>query len=115
MLLGRRFRRGAGRGFGRGALLLTLLNKNSESEGIVRMDPEPWFQPKRSGLGLRPITWQGVCVTLLMLLVIFATVGVIVAVVKDPAMAVLSILVVTGAELAVFIPFTYRHTRRVRD
>ena len=79
------------------------------------MEREPWFQPKRSGLGLTPITWQGVCVTLFMLLVVFATVGVIVAFVHDPGIALLAILAITGAELAVFIPFSYRHARRTRD
>jgi hypothetical protein len=63
----------------------------------------------RSGLGLTPITWQGVCVTLLMMLVVFATIGVIVAFVRDPNLGI------TGAELAVFISFTYRHARRMRE
>ena len=40
---------------------------------------------------------------------------VVVATVHDPATAVLTMLVAAGAELAVFIPFTYRHTRRTRD
>ena len=79
------------------------------------MEQEPWFQPKRSGLGLTPITWQGACVMLVMLLVVFATVGVIVAFVDNPGIAVLAILAITGAELAVFIPFTYRHARRKRE
>ena len=48
-----------------------------------------------------------------MLLVLFATVGV--ALVRDPAAAIVAILVTTGAELAVFIPFTYRHARRTRE
>jgi hypothetical protein len=42
-------------------------------------------------------------------------VGVIVAFVHDPATAILTILAATGAELAVFIPFTYRHARRTRE
>ena len=79
------------------------------------MDREPWFQPKRTGLGLTPITWQGVCVTLLIMLVLFATVGVTVAFVHNPLTAVLVILAATGAELAVFIPFTYRHARRTSE
>jgi hypothetical protein len=79
------------------------------------MDREPWFQPKRTGLGLTPITWQGACLTLLIPLVLFATAGVIVAFVHDPATAILTILVATGTELAVFIPFTYRHARRTRE
>ena len=79
------------------------------------MEREPWFQPKRSGLGLTPITWQGTCVTLLMLLVVFATVGIVAAAVRDPATAIVAILVTTGAELAVFIPFTYQHARRTRE
>jgi hypothetical protein len=79
------------------------------------MEREPWFQPKRSGLGLTPITWQGVCVTSLMMLAIFATVGAIVAFVHDPGIAVLAILAIVGVELAVFIPFTYRHARQTRE
>ena len=79
------------------------------------MEKEPWFQPRRFGVGLTPITWQGVCVTILIMVVLFATAGVVVATVHDPATAVLTMLVAAGAELAVFIPFTYRHTRRTRD
>jgi hypothetical protein len=82
---------------------------------IHTMDREPWFQPKRTGLGLTPITWQGACLTLLIPLVLFATAAVIVAFVADPATAILTILVATIAELAVFIPFTYRHARRTRE
>jgi hypothetical protein len=79
------------------------------------MDREPWFQPKRTGLGLTPITWQGACLTLLIPLVLFATGGMIVAFVHDPATAILRILVATGTELAVFLPFTYRHACRTRE
>jgi hypothetical protein len=79
------------------------------------MEQEPWFQPKRTGLGLTPITWQGACATLVMLLVAFATIGVIVAFVDNPGIAVLAILAITAAELAVFVPFTYRHARRTRE
>jgi hypothetical protein len=79
------------------------------------MDREPWFQPKRTGLGLTPITWQGVCMMLLIMLALFATVGITVAFVHNPRTAVLVIVVATGAELAVFIPFTYRHARRTRE
>ena len=79
------------------------------------MEKEPWFQPRRFGVGLTPITWQGVCVTILIMVVLFATAGVVVATVHDPATAILTILVATGAELAVFIPFTYRHAKRTRD
>jgi hypothetical protein len=39
---------------------------------------------------------------------------VIVAVVGNPVAAILAILVTTGAELAVFIPWTYRHAKRTR-
>jgi hypothetical protein len=49
------------------------------------------------------------------MVVLFATVGVVVATVHDPATAVLTILVATGAELAVLIPFTYRYAKRTRD
>jgi hypothetical protein len=79
------------------------------------MSPEPWFQPKRGGLGLTPITWQGAFAVLLMLLVIFTTVGVIIGVMRDPGIAVSAILVILGAELAVFIPFTYWHAQRPRE
>jgi Flp pilus assembly protein TadB len=74
------------------------------------MAREPWFQPKRSGLGSTPISWQGACVTLVMLLLVFATVGVIVALVHNLGLALLAILAITGAE-----PFTYRHARRTRE
>lgn len=79
------------------------------------MDREPWFQPRKFGVGLTPITWQGVCVTLLMMLVLLVTAGVVVSVAHSPATAILAILALTGAELAVFIPFTYRHAKRTRD
>jgi hypothetical protein len=76
---------------------------------------EPWFQPKPSGLGLIPITWQGACVTVLILVILIVTVAVIVAVVRNPAEAVLAILVTTGAELAVLILWTYRHAKRAGE
>jgi hypothetical protein len=79
------------------------------------MEREPWFQPKPTGLGLTPISWRGACLTILILLVLFATVGVIAAFVHDPATAILAILAATGAELAVFIPFTYRLARRTGE
>ena len=79
------------------------------------MDQEPWFQPKRTGLGLTPITWQGVCVTVFIVVVIFATVAIVVSVIHDPPTAIITILVSTGAELAILIPFTYRHARQTRE
>jgi hypothetical protein len=79
------------------------------------MDQEPWFQPKRSGLGLTPINWQGVCVIVVIVVVIFATVAIVVSVIHNPPTAIITILVSTGAELAIFIPFTYRHARRTRQ
>jgi hypothetical protein len=84
---------------------------------LTEMDQEPWFQPKAAwrGAGLTPIAWQGWCVTILMMVVLFATAGVVVATVYDPASVILAILVLTGLELAVFIPFMYRHAKRTRD
>jgi hypothetical protein len=79
------------------------------------MDREPWFQPRRFGVGLTPISWQGVCLTLLIMAVLLATVALVAATVHDPVTAVLAILVLTGVELAYFIPLTYRHARRTRD
>jgi hypothetical protein len=87
---------------------LSLLFRNA-------MEREPWFQPRRFGVGLTPITWQGACLTIVIMVVLLATVGVVVATVHDPATAVLTILVATGAELAVFIPFTCRHAKWTRD
>jgi H+/Cl- antiporter ClcA len=54
-------------------------------------------------------------VTILIMVVLLATVGVVVATVHSPATAVLIILALTGAELAVFIPFTYRRAKRTRE
>jgi hypothetical protein len=75
----------------------------------MSIEREPWFEPKRSGLGLTPVTWQGWCATFAFVAVIFATAGVIVGLVHDSLTAVAGILVVTGVELAAFVPFTYRH------
>jgi hypothetical protein len=50
-----------------------------------------------------------------MLIVIFATIGVIVRMVGNAGTAVLAILAAAAAELAVFIPFAYRHARRTRE
>jgi hypothetical protein len=49
------------------------------------------------------------------MLVLLVTVGMVAATVNDPATAMLTILVLTRAELAVFIPFTYKHAKRARD
>jgi hypothetical protein len=49
-----------------------------------------------------------------MLLVVFATVAVIVTFVHNPGIVLLAIVAITGAELALFIPFTYCHARRTR-
>jgi hypothetical protein len=40
---------------------------------------------------------------------------VILGTVDDPGTAILAILAATAAELAVFIPFTYRHARQTRE
>jgi len=78
---------------------------------LSRIDRGIWFQPKSSGLGL----YADHLVKLAMLAVIFATVGAIVTMVRGPGTAALTVLAVTGAELAVFSPFTYRHARRSRE
>ena len=67
------------------------------------MDQNPWFQPKPSRLGLTP-NGQEVCVTVLILVVLFATVAIVASAVRDPLTAVVTILVITGAKLAVFYP-----------
>jgi membrane protein YdbS with pleckstrin-like domain len=72
---------------------------------------EPWFEVRRSGYGLTPTTWQGWCVTLVIMAVLLASVQVVLYLVRDPANAVILILIVTAIELAVFIPFTYRHAK----
>ena len=72
---------------------------------------ELWFEIRRNGYGLTPITWQGWCTTFAILVVLLASVQVILYLVRDPATTVLVIFVVTAIELAVFIPFTYRHAK----
>ena len=42
-------------------------------------------------------------------------VAIVVSVIHDPPTAIITILVSTGAELAILIPFTYRHARRTRE
>lgn len=73
---------------------------------------EPWFEPKRTGYGLTPTTWQGWCLTFIFLAVLLGSVRAVLYLVRDPANAVIVILLVTATECAVFIPFTYRHARR---
>jgi hypothetical protein len=70
---------------------------------------KPWFRIKGSGYGLTPTTWQGWCLTLVIMAMLLASVQVELYLVHDPLNAVILILVVTGIELAVFIPFMYRH------
>jgi hypothetical protein len=72
---------------------------------------EPWFEPKRTGYGLTPTTWQGWCTTFVIMAVLLASVQVVLYLVRDPLNAVIVILVVTAIELAVFIPFTYRQAK----
>jgi hypothetical protein len=79
------------------------------------MDQEPWFQPKRSGLGLTPISWQGVLSTIFILVVILATVVGIAKFVRDSFTAIVAVFATTGIELLVFIPWTYKHARRTRE
>src|SRR5262249_22091403 len=77
----------------------------------MTVQKEPWFEVRRSGHGLTPTTWQGWCVTLVIMAVLLASVQVVLYLVHDPSNAVLLILVVTAIELAAFIPFTYRHAK----
>lgn len=79
------------------------------------MDQEPWFKPKRSGLGLTPITWQGGLVTILIMVVLLGTVALIVRLVHDPLTAIITILIATVVELTVSIPYTYRRAQRTRE
>jgi hypothetical protein len=72
---------------------------------------EPWFKRKGSGYGLTPTTWQGWCVTLVIMAVLLASVQAVLYLVRDPLNAVILILVITAIELAFFIPFTYRHAQ----
>jgi hypothetical protein len=76
---------------------------------------KPWFRLKGSGYGLTPITWQGWCTTFVIMAVLLASVQVVLHLVRDPLNAVILILVVTGIELAVFIPFTYRHAQSLEE
>ena len=72
---------------------------------------EPWFEIRRNGYGLTPTTWQGWSTTLVIMAVLLASVQVVFYMVRDPLKAVIVILVVTATELAVFVPFTYRHAK----
>ena len=72
---------------------------------------EPWFEIRRNGYGLTPTTWQGWCTTFAIIATLLASVQGVLYLVRDPPNVVLLILLVTGIELAVFIPFTYRHAK----
>jgi hypothetical protein len=76
---------------------------------------KPWFRLKGSGYGLTPTTWQGWSVTFVIMAVLLASVQVVLYLVRDPLNAVILILIVTGIELAVFIPFTYRHAQSLEE
>src|SRR6266702_4738301 len=72
---------------------------------------EPWFEIRRNGYGLTPTTWQGWSTTLVIMAVLLASVQVVFYMVRNPLKTVIVRLVVTATELAVFVPFTYRHAK----
>ena len=76
---------------------------------------ESWFEVRASGYGLTPTTWQGWCLTLAIAAVLLASVQVVLYLVRDPTNSVILILVVTAIELAVFIPFAYRHAKSPKE
>jgi hypothetical protein len=82
---------------------------------VMTEQREPWFRRKGSGYGLTPTTWQGRCVTLVIMAVLLASVQAVLYLVRDPLNAVILILVITAIELAFFIPFTYRHAKSPKE
>ena len=48
---------------------------------------EPWFKPKRIGYGLTPMTWQGWCVTFLLIVVLSVSVYAVTYFVKMPRLS----------------------------
>lgn len=76
---------------------------------------EPWFKPKRIGYGLTPITWQGCCVTFLLIVVLSVSVYAVTYFVRDPLNVVIALLVLISIEVTVFILFSYRHAKSLDD
>ena len=76
---------------------------------------EPWFKPKRIGYGLTPITWQGWCVTFLLMVVLAVSVYAATYVVSDPLDVVIVLLILISIEVTVFIMFSYRHAKSIDD
>ena len=76
---------------------------------------EPWFKPKRIGYGLTPITWQGWCVTFLLIAVLSISIYAVTYLVRDPLNAVIVLLILLSIELTVFILFSYRHAKSIDD
>jgi len=76
---------------------------------------QPWFKPKHIGYGLTPITWQGWCVTLLLMVMLSVSVYVVTYFVRDPLNAVVILLILISIELTVFILFSYQHAKSFDD
>ena len=77
--------------------------------------PEPWFKPKRIGYGLTPITWQGWCVTFLLIVVLSLSVYAVTDLIRDPLNVVIVLLILISIEVTVFILFSYRHAKSFDD
>ena len=76
---------------------------------------EPWFKSKRIGYGLTPITWQGWCVTFVLIAVLSTSIYAVTYLVRDPLNAVIVLLILLSIELTVFILFSYRHAKSIDD
>jgi hypothetical protein len=76
---------------------------------------EPRFKPKCIGIGLTPITWQGWCVTFLLMIVLSVSVYAVTYLVSDPLDVVIVLLILISIELTVFILFGYRHAKSFDD
>jgi len=76
---------------------------------------EPWFKPKRIGYGLTPITWQGWCVTFLLIAVLSVSIYAVTYLVRDPLNAVIVLLILISIELAVFILFSSGRAKSFDD
>ena len=76
---------------------------------------EPWFKPKRIGYGLTPITWQGWCVTFLLMVVLSVSLYAVTYIVSDPLDVVIVLLILISIETSAFILFSYRHAKSFDD
>ena len=76
---------------------------------------EPWFKPKRIGYGLTPITWQGWCVTFLLMVVLSLSVYAVTDLIRDPLNVVIVLLILISIEVTVFILFSYRRAKSFDD